>query len=75
MLRSILAIIISHVVMFALFMALFSQVNTLIMYVVSPLPPSIAWKWFFSGLIQTLLLGIITFFVYKPAQPASAATA
>src|SRR5687767_8347886 len=47
--------------MFGLFMGLFLQGNTIIGYVVSPVPPSIPIKWFFSGLIQTTLLGILTF--------------
>ena len=36
------------------------------MYVVVPMPGSIAAKWFFVGILQTILLGLVTFFVYKP---------
>ena len=59
-------------VLFGLFMGLFLQSNTLISYVVSPLPPVIAIKWFVAGLLQAVLLGIITFFTYKPAPAAVA---
>ncbi len=55
--------------MYGLFMGLFQQVNTFITYVVSPMPPELAIKWFLSGLAQSVLLGIIIFFVYKPASP------
>jgi hypothetical protein len=47
-------------------MGLFYQANTLITYVVSPLPPSIALKWFLSGLAQSIVLAVVTRFVYKP---------
>ena len=51
---------------FGFFMGLFTQAYTLIMYVVSPMPLSLSVKWFVSGLIQAVLLGVITFLVYKP---------
>jgi hypothetical protein len=47
-------------------MGLFSQALTLIQYVVTPLPPELAAKWFISGVVQTMLLGVITFGVYQP---------
>ncbi len=50
---------------YGLTMGLFSQANTLITYAVTPLPAEIAVKWFFSGLLQALLLGIIVFYVYR----------
>jgi hypothetical protein len=34
------------------------------------MPGSIAAKWFFAGILQTILLGLVTFFVYKP-KPAA----
>ena len=52
--------------MYGLFMGLFLQVSTCISYAVSPVPSGLVLKWFFSGLAQTVLLGIVTFFVYKP---------
>jgi hypothetical protein len=54
---------------YGLFMGLFSQATTLITYVVTPLPGEIALKWFFSGLAQAVVLGCISFFIYKPALP------
>jgi hypothetical protein len=47
-------------------MGLFSGVWAIIMYVVMPLPCPIACKWFFAGIVQCVLLGIVTFLVYKP---------
>jgi hypothetical protein len=53
-------------VMFGLFMALFSQANTLITYAVQPIPASLAVKWFLAAMVQGVLMGLILFFVYKP---------
>ena len=51
-------------------MGLFSGTWAIIMYVVVPMPGSIAAKWFFAGILQTILLGLVTFFVYKPKSAA-----
>lgn len=48
-------------------MGAFAQVNTLIQYVVAPLPPSIALKWFFVGIAQAVALGVVVYFTYGPA--------
>ena len=56
---------------YGLLIGLAVQVTTIVTYVVSPMPPELAFKWFCSGLAQPVLLGVITFFVYKPS-PASA---
>lgn len=53
-------------VMYGLFMGLFNQTNTLMTYAVQPIPGEIALKWFAAGLVQAVLLGVVTFFVYKP---------
>ena len=53
-------------VLYGLFMGLFSQANTLITFAVQPLPADIAVKWFVSGLVQGVLMGLLVFFVYKP---------
>lgn len=52
--------------LYGLFMGLFSQATTLITYAVQPFPPGLAVKWFIAGVAQGVLLGVITFFVYKP---------
>ncbi len=57
-------------VMFGLFMALFSQANTLVTYAVQPMPADIPIKWFVGAVVQGVLLGLIVFFVYKP-KPAA----
>ena len=59
--------------MYGLFMGLFSQAATLMTYVVTPVPAEIPLKWFFAGVAQAVLLGVVTFFVYRPkpaTQPA-----
>jgi hypothetical protein len=53
---------------FAFLMGLFQQVWAIVNYVVVPMPGALAAKWFFSGLAQALLLGIVTALVYKPAR-------
>jgi hypothetical protein len=60
---------ISCAVGYAVLMGLFSGAWALIIYVVVPMPGSIAAKWFFAGIAQTILLGLVTFWIYKPAAP------
>jgi hypothetical protein len=55
--------------LFGLLMGLFQQTWVLILFVVMPLPAELAVKWFFAGLVQALLLGVVTSLVYKPALP------
>jgi hypothetical protein len=57
---------------FGLLMGLFSGVWAIIMYVVIPMPCSIACKWFFAGIVQSILIALVTFYVYKPKASASA---
>ncbi|GDY22333.1 hypothetical protein LBMAG56_36800 [Verrucomicrobiota bacterium] len=61
--------------MYGLFMGLFSQAATIMTYVVTPVPAEIPLKWFFTALAQATLLGVVTFFVYrpKPAVPTAQA--
>ncbi len=56
---------------FGLFMGIFSGSWAIIMYVVIPMPGSIACKWFFAGIAQAIMLAVVTFYVYKP-KPAVA---
>jgi hypothetical protein len=56
---------------FGLLMGIFQQTWAMILFVVMPLPPELALKWFFGGLVQAVLLGVVTAFVYKPAAPAA----
>ncbi len=55
---------------YGMFMGLFSQAATVITFAVQPLPPSIAVKWFASGVVQGVLMGILVFLAYKP-KPTS----
>ena len=57
--------------MYGLCMGLFSQATTLITYAVQPIPMEVIWKWFVAGTIQGVILGLVTFFVAKPAAPAA----
>ena len=58
-------------VIYGLMMGLFSQVNTLINYVIIPMPGALAAKWFAVALVQSVALGVITFLIYKPAAPTT----
>ncbi len=59
---------------YGVLMALFSQAVTLINYVVMPLPPSLAVKWFVAGVVQGVLMGLLVYFVYKPKPAESKST-
>lgn len=50
---------------FGLLMGLAQQVWAVALYVVAPLPGQIAAKWFFSGLLQATILGVIVAAIYK----------
>jgi hypothetical protein len=58
---------------YGLLMALFFQAGTLINYVVMPLPPSLAVKWFVAGVAQGLVMGLLVYAVYKP-KPAQSSS-
>ena len=53
--------------LFGLLMGIFQQTWAMILFVVMPLPAELAVKWFVAGLVQAVLLGVVTSFVYKPA--------
>ncbi|MEO8045471.1 MAG: hypothetical protein ABI674_11260 [Spartobacteria bacterium] len=53
---------------YGLLIGVIVQATTIITYVVSPLPADIAVKWIASGLVQSMLLGLIVGLVYKPAR-------
>jgi hypothetical protein len=55
---------------FGLLMGVFQQTWAIILFVVMPLPGELAVKWFLGGLVQAVLLGIVTSLVYK-LEPAS----
>jgi hypothetical protein len=60
--------------LYGITMALFGQAGTLITYAVQPLPAAIAVKWFVAGLVQGVLMGVVVFFVGKPAPSTAAAS-
>lgn len=51
---------------FGLLMGLFQQIWALVNYAIIPMPGELAVKWFFSGLVQAVLIGITTALIYKP---------
>lgn len=51
---------------FGLLMGLFQGVWAIINYVVMPLPGALATKWLLAGVVQCVLLGIVTALIYKP---------
>jgi hypothetical protein len=53
-------------IVFGLIMGVFQQIWVLVNYVVLPMPGDLAVKWYFSGLAQAVLIGIVAAFVYKP---------
>ena len=57
---------------FGLLMGMSQQVWAIMNHVVMPIPGALATKWFLAGVVQAILLGIVTALIYKPAQPASA---
>lgn len=56
---------------YGLWMGLFQQVTTIVLYVVIPMPIELAAKWFFAGLLQSILLGALAATIYKPLTTLS----
>ena len=57
---------------FGLLMGLAQQVWAIIDHVVMPVPGVLAAKWVVAGLVQCVLMGIVTALIYKP-EPISPA--
>jgi hypothetical protein len=57
---------------FGLLMGLFQAIWVLAMYVMIPMPGDLAIKWFVGALVQSMLLGIVTSLLYKPAPTTTA---
>lgn len=55
-----------YIALFMNFMAAVAQ------NVVYPIPFSLALQWFIYGSIQCIILGVVTAFIYKPAEAKSA---
>jgi hypothetical protein len=47
---------------------LFYSGGVVITHAVQPLPHGLALKWIISGMLQNILVGVILFFVYRPAK-------
>ena len=57
---------------FGLLMGLFQGMWAIINYVVMPLPGALSTKWLLAGVVQCVLLGIVTALIYKPEQASVA---
>lgn len=57
---------------FGLFMGLFSEATTLILYAVQPMPANLAAKWFIAGVVRGALMGSLVYLVGRPKPIASA---
>ena len=53
---------------FGLLMGLGMQAWAIAFYVVAPLPGHIAAKWFFSGLVQAALVGVVVAAIYRSSE-------
>ncbi|UCH53000.1 MAG: hypothetical protein JSW09_10495 [Pseudomonadota bacterium] len=49
-----------------------SAMNSLIWYVVLPIPVALAWAWFIAGIVVFLAAGVAAGLTYKPEGPARA---
>jgi hypothetical protein len=58
-------------VSFGLLMGVFQQTWAIILFAVMPLPAELAIKWLLAGVVQCVLLGIVTALIYKPEQPSA----
>jgi hypothetical protein len=58
-------------VLFGLIMGMFQEVWAIIFYVVTPIPGDLAVKWYFSGLAQVILIGMVAALLYKPRAATS----
>ena len=56
---------------YAASMGIFAGAGQIIMYAVEPYPGLLVAKWFFAGIVQAVLLGVIVHKVYKPADIAA----
>lgn len=57
---------------FGLLMGLAQQVWAIIDHVVMPVPGALAAKWVVAGLVQCVVLGLVTALIYKPETPSPA---
>jgi len=55
---------------FGFLMGLSMQAWAIAFYVVAPLPGEIAAKWFFSGVLQGVILGVIVAAIYRSTNAA-----
>jgi hypothetical protein len=59
-------------ILFGLIMGMFQQIWVLVNYAIIPMPADLAMKWYFSGLAQAVLLGIVAALLYKPRTGTAA---
>lgn len=52
------------------FLGVFSAGGAVITHAVTPLPEGLLTKWIIADMAQSILVGAILFFVYRPSKPA-----
>lgn len=57
-------------ILVGLILGVFGQVWVIVNFVVMPVPGELAAKWFFSGLVQVMLLGMAAALIYRPRAMA-----
>lgn len=58
-------------ILFGLLMGLFQAIWVLLNYVLIPMPGTLAAKWFCSGVLQSIVVGIVVALVYRPPSNSS----
>jgi hypothetical protein len=60
--------------LYGLFMGVFLETSTLVLYAVQPFPGSLAAKWFIANTVRAVLMGLVAYFIYRPkVAPAASA--
>lgn len=53
--------------LFGLFVGLFKHSDIAVTYALQPFPFGLAAKWFLASVIQSVLMGLLVFWIYRPA--------
>ena len=59
-------------IIFGLLVGMSQHILLIVNYVAMPFPGALAAKWFLGGVAESVMLGIVTALIYKPAQYPSA---
>jgi hypothetical protein len=53
-------------IVFGLVLGMFQQIWVLVNYAILPMSGDLALKWYFSGLAQAILIGMVSALIYRP---------